>query len=120
MAAVTVRELFGYSFATWRLHLRGETIRSAHDVGRIRVLSVGSLMRRDVRTVLGDTRVSAFRHRRKLTHREPLLKDRKDQSSSSPSSKTRSASIAAEDLITFVRATGHDPRIVAVSTPAVT
>ncbi len=61
VAAITVRELFGYSFATWRLHLRGETIRSAHDVGRIRALSVGSLMRRDVRTVLGDMRVSAFR-----------------------------------------------------------
>jgi CIC family chloride channel protein len=61
VSAITVRELFGYSFATWRLHLRGETIRSAHDVGRIRALTVGSLMRRDVRTVLGDMRVSAFR-----------------------------------------------------------
>ncbi len=61
VSAVTVRELFGYSFATWRLHLRGETIRSAHDVGRIRALRVGGLMRRDVRTVLGDARVSAFR-----------------------------------------------------------
>ncbi len=61
VSAITVRELFGYSFATWRLHLRGETIRSAHDVGRIRALTVGSLMRRDVRTVLGDVRLSAFR-----------------------------------------------------------
>ena len=34
------RELFGYSFATWRLHLRGETIRSAADVGWIRDLTV--------------------------------------------------------------------------------
>ena len=61
VSTITVRELFGYSFATWRLHLRGETIRSAHDVGRIRALSVGSLMRRDVRTVMGDTRLSSFR-----------------------------------------------------------
>ncbi len=61
VSSITVRELFGYSFATWRLHLRGETIRSAHDVGRIRALSVGSLMRRDVRTVMGDMRVSSFR-----------------------------------------------------------
>ncbi len=61
VSSITVRELFGYSFATWRLHLRGETIRSAHDVGRIRALTVGSLMRRDVRTVLGDMRLSAFR-----------------------------------------------------------
>ena len=61
VSAMTVRELFGYSFATWRLHLRGETIRSAHDIGRIRALSAGNLMRRDVRTVLGVMRVSAFR-----------------------------------------------------------
>ena len=60
-SSITVRELFGYSFTTWRLHLRGETIRSAHDVGRIRALTVGSLMRRDTRTVLADTRISAFR-----------------------------------------------------------
>lgn len=62
VSALTVRELFGYSFATWRLHLRGETIRSAHDVGWIRTLTVGRLMRRDVRTVRTDTRLSAFRH----------------------------------------------------------
>ena len=29
------REFFGYSFTTWRFHLRGETIRSAADVGWI-------------------------------------------------------------------------------------
>jgi CIC family chloride channel protein len=61
VSAITVRELFGYSFATWRLHLRGETIRSAHDIGRIRALTVGKLMRRDVRTVRSDMRVAAFR-----------------------------------------------------------
>ena len=61
VSSVTVRELFGYSFTTWRMHLRGETIRSAHDVGRIRSLTVGTLMRRDVRTVLADTRLAAFR-----------------------------------------------------------
>jgi CIC family chloride channel protein len=61
LSAIIARTLFGYSFATWRLHLRGETIRSAHDVGRIRALVVGRLMRRDVRTVRGDTRLSAFR-----------------------------------------------------------
>ena len=42
---------FGYSFATWRFHLRGETIRSAADVGWIRDLTVGRMMRPDVRTV---------------------------------------------------------------------
>ncbi len=32
VSSLIVRETFGYSFSTWRLHLRGETIRSAHDV----------------------------------------------------------------------------------------
>ena len=44
-ASVVVRETFGYSFSTWRLHLRGETIRSAHDVGFLRSLTAGSMMR---------------------------------------------------------------------------
>jgi CIC family chloride channel protein len=55
------RELFGYSFATWRLHLRGETIRSAADVGWIRDLTVESLMRKDVVTVPISTSMEAFR-----------------------------------------------------------
>jgi CIC family chloride channel protein len=44
-ASLTVRATFGYSFSTWRLHLRGENIRSAHDVGWIDELRVGGLMR---------------------------------------------------------------------------
>ena len=55
------RELVGYSFATWRLHLRGETIRSAADVGWIRDLTVESLMRKDVVTVPISTPMEAFR-----------------------------------------------------------
>ncbi len=55
------RELFGYSFATWRFHLRGETIRSAADVGWLRDLTVQSMMRRDVVTVAADTSIEDFR-----------------------------------------------------------
>src|ERR1700682_1843158 len=55
------RELFGYSFATWRFHLRGETIRSAADVGWMRDLTVGSMMREDVQTVHASTTIGAFR-----------------------------------------------------------
>ena len=55
------RELFGYSFATWRLHLRGETIRSAADVGWIRDLTVGRLMRQDLATVNADMSIEEFR-----------------------------------------------------------
>lgn len=57
------RELFGYSFATWRLHLRGETIRSAADVGWIRDLTVRRLMRPDVTTVSADMAIEEFRHK---------------------------------------------------------
>ena len=57
------RELFGYSFATWRMHLRGETIRSAADVGWIRDLTVRRLMRPDVVTVNAATSVAEFRRK---------------------------------------------------------
>ena len=60
-SSVTVRKTFGYSFATWRFHLRGESIRSAHDVGWIRSLTVGKLMRRNVRTVRDDTSLAVLR-----------------------------------------------------------
>jgi CIC family chloride channel protein len=55
------RELFGYSFATWRFHLRGETIRSAADVGWIRDLTVRRLMRQDVATVDANMPIEEFR-----------------------------------------------------------
>jgi CIC family chloride channel protein len=55
------RELFGYSFATWRFHLRGETIRSAADVGWIRDLTVRTLMRSDVTTVSAGMPIEEFR-----------------------------------------------------------
>ncbi|MBP0443919.1 chloride channel protein [Roseomonas sp. SSH11] len=61
VSGIVVRRLFGYSFATWRFHLRGEAIRSAHDIGWLRELTAGRMMRRDVRTVRADTRISAFR-----------------------------------------------------------
>ena len=61
LSAFLVRELFGYSFSTWRLHLRGESIRSAHDVGRVRNLVVSAMMRADIRTVLDRTSLAEFR-----------------------------------------------------------
>jgi CIC family chloride channel protein len=57
------RELFGYSFATWRLHLRGESIRSAADIGWIRDLTVRSLMRQDVATVNANVPIGQFREK---------------------------------------------------------
>jgi CIC family chloride channel protein len=60
IANLITRELFGYSFATWRFHLRGETIRSAADVGWIRDLTVGRMMRAGVKTVPKDTPIEQF------------------------------------------------------------
>jgi chloride channel protein, CIC family len=61
VSTLVTRELFGYSFATWRLHLRGETIRSAADVGWIRDLTVGRLMRADLTTMNANIRIAEFR-----------------------------------------------------------
>jgi CIC family chloride channel protein len=55
------REFFGYSFTTWRFHLRGETIRSAADIGWIRDLTVAQMMRSDVRTTPVESPISSFR-----------------------------------------------------------
>src|SRR5882757_7459590 len=61
ISTTITREVFGYSFATWRMHLRGETIRSAADIGWIRDLTVGRMMRRDLTTVDAAMPIEAFR-----------------------------------------------------------
>ncbi len=61
IATLITRELFGYSFSTWRFHLRGETIRSAADVGWIRDLTVERMMRAVAAIVPEDTGVDQFR-----------------------------------------------------------
>jgi CIC family chloride channel protein len=61
ISSQVTREVFGYSFATWRFHLRGETIRSAADIGWMRDLTVGKMMRHDVQTVPVAATVAAFR-----------------------------------------------------------
>ena len=61
ISAQVTREVFGYSFATWRFHLRGETIRSAADIGWMRDLTVEKMMRQDVQTVLAAATVADFR-----------------------------------------------------------
>jgi CIC family chloride channel protein len=60
VVSVIVRRSFGYSFATWRLHLRGESIRSAQDVGWMRDLTVGRLMRTDVAMARSDMTIAQF------------------------------------------------------------
>jgi len=61
ISAQVTREVFGYSFATWRFHLRGETIRSAADIGWMRDLTVEKMMRQDVQTAFAGATVADFR-----------------------------------------------------------
>jgi CIC family chloride channel protein len=77
VSAVTVRRTFGYSFATWRFHLRGESIRSAVDIGWMRNLTVERMMRREVRTIHADTALPDFKHDFSLgsEHRVVVLDD---------------------------------------------
>jgi CIC family chloride channel protein len=49
-SATIVRLTFGYSFSTWRFHVRGLTLRGAYDVGWLADLSVARLMRSDPKT----------------------------------------------------------------------
>lgn len=58
---LTVRRLFGYSFATWRFHLRGESIRSAVDIGWLRTLNVRRMMREQVRMLPPDMSLACAR-----------------------------------------------------------
>jgi len=51
VAALVVRHFFGYSFATWRFHLRGVALHSPHDIGWLHDLSVAKLMRDDFAVV---------------------------------------------------------------------
>jgi chloride channel protein, CIC family len=62
-ASTFVRETFGFSFSTWRLHTRGESIRSARDVGWVRALTVGKMMQRGAETTPATTTIAEFRRR---------------------------------------------------------
>jgi CIC family chloride channel protein len=76
IVSLVVRGTFGYSFATWRFHLRGETIRGPHDIGWLRDLSVARMMRKDVRTLPDDTSIGQARIRVPLgVTKEVMLTD---------------------------------------------
>jgi CIC family chloride channel protein len=63
IASLVTRLVFGYSFATWRFHLRGVPIRGAFDVGWIRDLTVEKLMRRDAHCVPMEASLAELRQR---------------------------------------------------------
>jgi CIC family chloride channel protein len=63
VASTIVRERFGYSLSTWRMHLRGEAVRSARDIGWMRALTAGRLMRTDRPTIAATASAAEFRRR---------------------------------------------------------
>ncbi len=73
VTSICVRFMFGHSFSTWRLHLRGETIRGANDVGWLRNLTVERLMRSDVGKVPSTTTIAACRREFALGSRPAVV-----------------------------------------------
>jgi chloride channel protein, CIC family len=73
VTSICVRFMFGHSFSTWRLHLRGETIRSANDVGWLRNLTVERMMRTDVGKVPSTVTIAACRREFSLGSRPAVV-----------------------------------------------
>lgn len=73
VTSIFVRFMFGHSFSTWRLHLRGETIRSANDIGWLRNLTVERMMRTDVSKVPSTTTIAACRREFELGSRQVVV-----------------------------------------------
>lgn len=61
IASAVTREAFGYSFSTWRLHVRGSDIRSPRDIGWMLSLNAGRIMRRDWVSVNEGMTLGEFR-----------------------------------------------------------
>jgi CIC family chloride channel protein len=55
VASSVTRRWFGYSFSTWRFHLRGMDLRGSSDIGRLRDLSVREVLDRNVLRVPATT-----------------------------------------------------------------
>lgn len=63
VASTVVRLTFGYSFSTWRFHLRGLRLRGGQDIGWIATLRAGRLMRADAKVVDQRLSLEALRRR---------------------------------------------------------
>lgn len=63
IASAFTREVFGYSFSTWRFHTRGSNIRSPRDIGWTLNLTAARLMRRDWIAVPDTFSIAEFRAR---------------------------------------------------------
>ncbi len=62
-ASAFTRANFGYSFSTWRFHMRGSAVRSPRDIGWSKAITARRLMRRDATLVPESATVAEFRAR---------------------------------------------------------
>ncbi|WP_043603852.1 chloride channel protein [Novosphingobium sp. Rr 2-17] len=63
VSSAFTRETFGYSFSTWRLHVRGSIVRSPRDIGWMLSLTAGRIMRTDWTSIPATLTVGQFRTR---------------------------------------------------------
>jgi CIC family chloride channel protein len=63
VSGTIVRLMFGYSFATWRFHVRGIGLKGAHDIGWIADMTVARLMRADPKLVPTNMTLRALREK---------------------------------------------------------
>jgi len=75
IASLGVRTWFGYSFATWRFHVRGVPLRGAHDIGWLQDLTVERLMRRDFSLVAQTMPVSELRRQHAIGAKRVFVVD---------------------------------------------
>jgi chloride channel protein, CIC family len=71
MASVVTRGWFGYSFSTWRFHLRGVPLKGAFDIGRMYDLTVRRILDREIMTVNAAAKLEEL-HQAFATARQPL------------------------------------------------
>jgi chloride channel protein, CIC family len=58
IATVGTRRWFGYSFSTWRFHLKGVGLKGAYDIGRLYDLTVRRVLDRDILRVEAGTKLA--------------------------------------------------------------
>jgi chloride channel protein, CIC family len=104
VTSVFVRAVFGHSFSTWRLHLRGETIRGATDVGWLRNLIVERLMRPDVAVARSDMPIEQCRREYPLGSSRALflLNDKHEYVGQALLADIHSSDFDAQDTINSV------------------
>ncbi|HTK85153.1 MAG TPA: chloride channel protein [Patescibacteria group bacterium] len=73
VASTGTRYWFGYSFSTWRFHLKGIHIRGPRDVGWVRELTVDKLMATAPVIVMADTPLEAVRRENPAANRRSVF-----------------------------------------------